>query len=286
MNIEILSPLITNPSVCMRYTQESSEPYTREWHIHDEYEMFYVAKGEKAYFIGDAQYPISEGDVIFVNGGVPHKTFSRENAYGYLIQFMDDFPFNKENRCLLKFAKTGFKDAFVFKSGSDVNREIVASIENIICESEKKDKAYDIFVRSYVYNIYAILCRNGIINYYGSIFNVRDVKRIDAALTYINDMYAKSITLDEISEFMHVDKAHFCRIFKKGTNTSFLQYLNFVRICNAEKMLTETDKSVADIAYETGFNNCAYFIKVFKKFKNCTPAVYRKIKAPHSLTNA
>ena len=69
---------------------------------------------------------------------------------------------------------------------------------------------------------------------------------------------------------------HFCRIFKKVTGKTFIQYLNFVRLREAEKLLIMSDKSVSEIAVSVGFQNTSYFSHIFKKEKSVCPMTYRK----------
>ena len=69
---------------------------------------------------------------------------------------------------------------------------------------------------------------------------------------------------------------YFSRIFKRVMNKSFNDYLNFVRITEAEKLLTATDMNITEIAYATGFSSSSYFIKIFSKYKNVSPSRFRK----------
>ena len=102
--------------------------------------------------------------------------------------------------------------------------------------------------------------------------------KIMPVLEYIDKHYSEALTLPELSKILNINEYYFCRLFKKMVNTSFVQYLNFVRVCKAEKMLLSTDKSISEISYETGFSSVSYFNRTFKKYKLSTPGNYRKIK--------
>ena len=58
---------------------------------------------------------------------------------------------------------------------------------------------------------------------------------------------------------------HFCRLFKKVIGKTFVEYQNFIRIRRAEKLLITTDRTITNIAFETGFGSVAYFNRVFKR---------------------
>ena len=74
---------------------------------------------------------------------------------------------------------------------------------------------------------------------------------------------------------MGFDRSYFCRIFKSAIGATFTEYLNFVRICKAEKKLATTSESILEISAEVGFSSVSYFNKIFKKYKNCSPSAYR-----------
>ena len=56
-----------------------------------------------------------------------------------------------------------------------------------------------------------------------------------------------------------------------------IQYLTYVRVTNAKKLLRESTLSVMEVAERCGFNDSNYFSAVFKKVKGMTPMSYRKI---------
>ena len=60
------------------------------------------------------------------------------------------------------------------------------------------------------------------------------------------------------------------------THQTPMDYLNRQRIEQACFRLTTTSDSVTDIAYDTGFNDLSYFIRIFRKYKGISPGKYRK----------
>ena len=71
-------------------------------------------------------------------------------------------------------------------------------------------------------------------------------------------------------------KIYFCRLFKKGTGKSYIDYLNYVRVSTAEELLRTTDLSISIIMEKTGFTSLSYFTKVFKNQNGISPSSYRK----------
>jgi AraC-like DNA-binding protein len=57
---------------------------------------------------------------------------------------------------------------------------------------------------------------------------------------------------------------------------TFTNYLNYIRITEAEKLLLTTEMTMTEIAQETGFSSSSYFIQQFKQYKNISPSQFRK----------
>ena len=92
---------------------------------------------------------------------------------------------------------------------------------------------------------------------------------------YINDHCTENLTVDQISQIAGFSKYHFCRLFKKFTETSFYDYLMSKRIAYVETLLIDPDISITDAAMLAGFNSISTFNRVFKQHKQCSPTQYR-----------
>jgi YesN/AraC family two-component response regulator len=62
--------------------------------------------------------------------------------------------------------------------------------------------------------------------------------------------------------------------------TTFVEYINIIRIKEAKILLKETDSKIIEIAYKVGFNNVTYFNLIFKKITGQTPFEFRKGSLP------
>ena len=95
---------------------------------------------------------------------------------------------------------------------------------------------------------------------------------------YIDRSYTKHIQLKTLSERFYISREYASRVFKKELNTTFVNYLTDVRLKNVCKLLLTTQISVSSIAYESGFRDVGYMIRVFKKAYGLTPREYREGK--------
>lgn len=94
-------------------------------------------------------------------------------------------------------------------------------------------------------------------------------------LMYLEQHYA-SFSLTDMSAYFHLNASYISRLFKEHTNTTLSQKLQQIRINMAKKMLENTKLSVNHICSAVGYDDCTYFIRVFKKFTGDTPLQYRK----------
>jgi AraC-like DNA-binding protein len=90
------------------------------------------------------------------------------------------------------------------------------------------------------------------------------------------DTFRDTISLDQVAAVACMSIPAFCRYFKRSTKKTYIEFLNEVRIGYACNVLQETEKTVVEICYESGFNTIANFHKQFLKVKKCTPLQYRK----------
>ena len=82
-------------------------------------------------------------------------------------------------------------------------------------------------------------------------------------LSYIDEHYNEKITLEQMSELVNFDKSHFCRVFKRCVNASLVDYINYIRISKAEKLLLSTNKSISEIAEEISKTGITQLFKLF-----------------------
>lgn len=96
------------------------------------------------------------------------------------------------------------------------------------------------------------------------------------ALDYMISNKNDNVTLVEMARICNISASHFSRLFTSQMGENFSSYKTRLKIEYAKKLLETTDMPVSSISETLGFNDDGYFIKVFKKFENITPAKYRK----------
>jgi AraC-like DNA-binding protein len=106
--------------------------------------------------------------------------------------------------------------------------------------------------------------------------NYKDLNQIRIIYDFVIHNIQDSITIDTAAGLLNMAPGSFSRFFKKRTGKPFIQYVKDIRISLACKMLSDTEKPIAQIGYESGYNNLANFNFYFKSVMRMTPSEYRK----------
>lgn len=109
-----------------------------------------------------------------------------------------------------------------------------------------------------------------------------DHSEINKILDYIHEHYNTNITLKSMAQFAALEEHYLSSLFKKKTGAKFIDYLHGVRIEKAKQFMDHTDMTVNEVGRRVGFSNDNYFIKIFKRYTNMTPNVYRNAKGNES----
>jgi AraC-like DNA-binding protein len=99
--------------------------------------------------------------------------------------------------------------------------------------------------------------------------------RLKKALNLMKKNFSRKVTLDELAEASHMSSYHFLRCFRNVYSKTPLQYLTYLRLKHACKLLRETRFHVNAIASKCGFENDSSFIRLFRREFRVTPLYYR-----------
>lgn len=102
-----------------------------------------------------------------------------------------------------------------------------------------------------------------------------------STLELITDFLAKNysnpdLSKNDLQQELGISSRLIGSELKEGLNTSFKSYLNYIRLIEVKRLLQETDLSISEIAYKSGYNNISHFNRVFKAELKCSPKQYRE----------
>ena len=89
-----------------------------------------------------------------------------------------------------------------------------------------------------------------------------------------------SMTCRELADQACMSEPNFYRTFKQTFGMTPVDYINQQRIALASRLLRTTNRYLADISLDCGFNNLTYFMKLFRREMGLSPAQYRKQALP------
>ena len=96
--------------------------------------------------------------------------------------------------------------------------------------------------------------------------------RVKQAIRFITENYAEPLTISAVAAAVSLNPVYFGTLFKKETHVTFRDYLNTIRVNQAEDMLRAGKWNVTEVAAHCGFSDVFYFSRLFKKHKGIPPS--------------
>lgn len=250
-------------------------------HSHSSYELYYLMEGECVYFINGNVITVSKGELMFINPNDLHSTASSEDVPEFervLINFSHDFV-AQADRSVASIIP--LEQSRLIRL--PVNDQPI--IENILLkmlqEAEREAPHYVSYIRSLLIELLILIHRSSQIEQATLNYAHPMHHKISEIALYINRHHAEPLTLEQMAKQFYISPSYLSRIFKKLTGFHFREYLQIVRIREAQKKLKETNDSVQSISEQVGFEHIAHFNKTFKKLTATTPLKYRKQHRGH-----
>lgn len=100
--------------------------------------------------------------------------------------------------------------------------------------------------------------------------------KISLIKEFVEKNYGKRLSVPKIAQKFFMSSGYFSHFFKKEVGISFHSYLNLYRVSKAREMLEETELSISEIAYLTGFGSISQFNRTFRNSTGKNPGVIRK----------
>ncbi|MDE6024592.1 MAG: AraC family transcriptional regulator [Lachnospiraceae bacterium] len=108
---------------------------------------------------------------------------------------------------------------------------------------------------------------------------------VNHAVSYIQNHYSLPVTIEEIADYVGINRSYLSSLFKKYTGLSPIKYLQNFRLTRAEHMLRVTDLSIESIALSCGYQSSEAFHKIFKKTAQISPKEFRSLHRERTLKN-
>jgi AraC-like DNA-binding protein len=257
--------------------------FTSPFHIHDEFELILIQKGTGKLYVGNHMSNFRDGDLFLFSPGLPHCFYNsgehemdNKDSQAVVILFRKDFlgvDFydRTEGKALGKLIqKSDYGVQFLSYSNQ--------LIERIQALNQKKNLEKLATLLFILNELAAKKSLKLLTNNQNSIIagNLSDSKSINRVIQYVVENFQDDISFSQAAALASMQKAAFCRFFKRKTKKTFTEFVNEVRITHAQKLLSETDLTVGEIAFGCGYKNLSYFNRLFKQYTQLTPGDFRQ----------
>lgn len=224
----------------------------------------------------DRIYPLSVGDIeVFAPNEMQFARINRSGIHRFLDIYIQSSFFDDFSLCNEKVKKLFFDD-----SSNRSNRIRATSDKRSICESAERiatamasdGNENDLVIFSEILKLIVYAS-----DHYTENSDEDFLMPVTVAKTIhiIDEHYAEPLTLAQLSSSAGCSVTGLTSAFKKCTGKTVITYITERRLHNA-KLLLSDGASVTDACFDSGFTDCSYFIKTFKKYYNCTPLEYKR----------
>ena len=255
----------------------SDIPWRYETHDHSAVEVVLTLEGTVTYTMEDTDYQVHKGEVLIIPPDMPHSLNMGDGSSRYLFLFEPDAIMTMRD---IKSMAIYFNKPFHLRDGSEAHVRIRELLLRARDAYDKKELMWNTVCYSSILRVYAMLGQrylSGIRPRTADGLKNMDSEVITAVMTYINNHYREELSLEDVAKFAGFSRYYFSRSFKRQTGYSFKDYLCQKRLQVAMDLLIRTNRSMREVAIESGFGSVATFNRVFREKKGCTPTQYRAI---------
>jgi len=251
-------------------------------HNHEEFELNFIQHAKDARrVVGDHMEDIDDLELVLVGPNLQHAWFTHKcrskEIKEITIQFHKDLfddKFLRRNQ--LSFIRALFEKSL---RGILFSRETTQQLAPRITDLNQKH-GFD-SVLELISILHDLSTSRNIRILSDSSFNdngqlTYNSRRVEKTFEYMNQNFDRPVALGEVARLANMSEVSFSRFFRQRTGNTFIDSLTEIRLGHASRMLIDTTQSIAEVAYNCGFNNISNFNRIFKKKKGCTPKEFRE----------
>jgi len=258
------------------------EDRPQQLHCHDFIELVYITSGSALQQVDGADYQVSRGDMLFINYGATH-AFVPQDRFSYVnICFLPELLCESVTRdnALALLSLTAFDELRRERSGgmlsfSGQDREEVEFILQAMLREHQNDEPYaDQILTHYLNILLTKMLRPSAQTLQKDDDLWQELER------YISDNLQEPLTLELLARRCFYNPSYFSRTFKQKIGCSLSEFIREKRMAEAKRLLTETERSLDDIAALVGYSDRSAFCHVFARSVGMFPGEYRSKNQP------
>ena len=243
-------------------------------HWHGHLEIIFISKGYMTAYVGEQKYTLRKDDLLIVNPRELHSTRTWSDTNYLLLQI----PYSYLSRVLNQVPLIQFQEFFPSLTMYSTQRQLLDCLFGLIDTYQAKEDGYLLHFSSIIYEFLYILYRNHShrLSEEAKEKENRNLERIEEVIQYVKTNYRDAISLNDVAKLLNVSPEYFCRIFKKHTGQTFLEYLGTVRMHRFYQELISSDLSITQLLENNGITNYKAFCRDFKNAYGAPPRQIRK----------
>lgn len=252
-----------------------------EWNVHNEVLLAYVKEGSLAIETATSAYGLRKGDIYFISPNQKYRVSNNDGAKVDVLMLNLSNPgaLTQEYvpQSIIRGLSTGNCTNFAKVSPGDPKYdELFSDFKSVMNAEVEKFEFFQLLIHGKMYNIFFILFSVGYVKIFDVETQGKKYRALRRITEYVNENFCEPITLDQIANETGLSRYYVSHLFKELMSTTFIGYLNELRLSRAAMLLTTTDIPVIEIAGMSGFNNISNFNRAFKMYYDTTPSKYRR----------
>jgi AraC family L-rhamnose operon regulatory protein RhaS len=242
-------------------------------------EIFLVIRGAGVFDLGGAEHPCRDGDVVAVPPDIPHRIADRPGdplgLYGVCVA-PDVWRHDPELVRRLPSGRLAVRPAVAARVRADLRR--------ILFEQTRSAQASGSLILGATLQLLVALARaaESAPAAGPTAPAARDHRQaVERYLAELPDRFFEPATLDQVAGEAGMSRRRFTGLFRELAGESWADRVARLRVGHACRLLTDTPRSIAAIAFEVGYEDLSGFYRAFKRFVGVPPDAYRRVaKAP------
>ncbi len=282
---ELSEKLSFMPAVVKAIEKIHDTSWSMDLSRHDHYEMVYIKKGTATFMIDGIDVNMVANSLVIIKPQKSHKFIVRsENCelivlYFHLQAQKEGASSHASLKDFVEYIEDESVGSYIYLKLGKKN-DIINVIKRILRERMKPQVWGDFLSCILVMELFILLSRTLKQEWEQSVKN-RNLKLhelLNVAKEYIDQNYAKDLTLSQVAKYIYLSDSYFAHSFKDKFGISPKSYILKIRIEEAKELLENTDMKIADVARSVGFSSQQRFNDIFRKFTDITPLKYRQMK--------
>lgn len=262
------------------------------YHMHHEVEILHILSGRGLLVVGDHIGRFAPGELLLLGSGLPHMLCSDPNT--------SDAAGPTHIR-YAQFKQENFGDAFWQMTEQRTVTHLLAQSARGLRFDEAQtlrllpamDRLWETFGARRLWSLMDLLAEMALAPNtstlasvgYAPVLTHRDSERLNGAIQYMNSHLTSTLQLTDVAHAAGLSPQAFSRFFHKFMGIPFVEYVSSLRISLACRYLLETDRTIASICYDCGFNNLSNFNRQFLRYKQMTPKEFKRSGAIDNADN-